>query len=49
MFVLQYLFLVSLNYQITVLLGQNAEMVMLYTRGANIFQRGRSRLKIPGT
>jgi len=41
--------LVSFNYQITVLLGQSAEMVILYTRGANIFQRGRSHLKIPGT
>jgi len=33
----------------TVLLDQNAKMVMLYTRGANIFQRGRSHLEIPGT
>jgi len=42
--------LVSLNYQITtVLLGQNAEIMMLYTGGANIFQRCRSHLKIPGT
>jgi hypothetical protein len=42
--------LVSLNDQVTtLLLGQNTEMVMLYTRGANTFQRCRSHLKIPGT
>jgi hypothetical protein len=44
------LILVSWHDQITtLLLGQNTEMVMLYTWGANIFHRCRSHLKIPGT